>query len=502
MKELADKNSALHLAQVKAVNVSDIQKQLIASQSKHERTQRKMEENLEEEKLNHRASLSAIRDELQLRREKQYTLLDRIAKVEDEKNAYLDENEKINVDLNAARDRIRELENRMTVVNNLRAKEVEEHHLLQAQIQNIHQQFSVFSRNAENEKTFLKEKIAELDLEIKEKSKVLESCRKKNIAHVAQLEENAKTEKNLLHKIETLQQEAANQGKLRMQALVEGSDVLGKKKIAQMEIHLLRKKLLQTDQKLLSVKKEFKAEKKKMSLQHQCLAINVVKSVSVSMKNGVNLDFSSCGIDDKTLSLIVKSLRDNGLSHIRSIDLSENNISDRGARRIALFLAKSPRIELINLARNRISVEGIRAIAGGLEKNTRIGIEHVYVHMVGKVEALGYSMHGHGAYTKKGEIESLVCIDVQNNQGEGSAENEKQMLMKQDQKEFSLGLNKNSKRSFGPLSSTSSKKKRADIQSEINNNLRRRSADIVRSHTATKLRGRMGTVLPDLPPSR
>lgn len=73
----------------------------------------------------------------------------------------------------------------------------------------------------------------------------------------------------------------------------------------------------------------------------------------------INIDLSDCLIDDETVSLIVKAIRESSCNEIHELVLRRNIITDRGARRLAMHLQKKMgRIHLLDLRENKISATG------------------------------------------------------------------------------------------------------------------------------------------------
>ena len=110
------------------------------------------------------------------------------------------------------------------------------------------------------------------------------------------------------------------------------------------------------------------------------------------------LDLSSCGICDADVKELDLDLALDDEARLKVLDLSNNSIGDAGARALGTLVARcsSTLLWRIDLTGNNITAEGVRALAEGLEQHGKappstggLGVEHVYVHRDGKIEALG-----------------------------------------------------------------------------------------------------------------
>jgi len=71
----------------------------------------------------------------------------------------------------------------------------------------------------------------------------------------------------------------------------------------------------------------------------------------------VEIDLSECLIDDELVSLIVKTIQSSSRT-VHSLNLSGNIITDRGARRLSMYLEKFGRVRHLDLRKNKISAAG------------------------------------------------------------------------------------------------------------------------------------------------
>ncbi|CEG43669.1 Leucine-rich repeat, ribonuclease inhibitor subtype [Plasmopara halstedii] len=132
--------------------------------------------------------------------------------------------------------------------------------------------------------------------------------------------------------------------------------------------------------------------KRKMLLRY----VHEVKSRAVLASNnssdheilssGGNLRLPESGIGDEEVHAIAALVRN--ATSLFELQLRGNAISSEGARAIAAVLGMSScRLRHVDLRNNHIGRDGIKVLAEALERNERI--KHVYVHVSGKIEALG-----------------------------------------------------------------------------------------------------------------
>ena len=114
--------------------------------------------------------------------------------------------------------------------------------------------------------------------------------------------------------------------------------------------------------------------------------INIQNKCIVEAKQSIVLD--DCNIDDVDALTLVSCLK--GSKTITELNLVSNRISDAGATAIAGYIGlPNCKLQFVDLRNNGISLNGIKKLAEALQNNTGRGIEHVYVHNDGRVDAIG-----------------------------------------------------------------------------------------------------------------
>jgi hypothetical protein len=100
------------------------------------------------------------------------------------------------------------------------------------------------------------------------------------------------------------------------------------------------------------------------------------------------LKLSRCAIEEKDLSMIVDRCKE--CTFLERIDLSSNFLTDRCVSLLSSMLTfPGSKVRLLEIRNNNISIDGIRALALDLESTAVRGIKHVYIHRDGQIEAIG-----------------------------------------------------------------------------------------------------------------
>ena len=93
----------------------------------------------------------------------------------------------------------------------------------------------------------------------------------------------------------------------------------------------------------------------------------IEKNIVANASTYTNCDLSSCGLDDTHLDRLLILLSQN--THIRSLNLYRNNISNAGAEKLVKHL--SPSITILNFGYNRINDEGIEPLLNSLKPSVK-----------------------------------------------------------------------------------------------------------------------------------
>jgi hypothetical protein len=121
-----------------------------------------------------------------------------------------------------------------------------------------------------------------------------------------------------------------------------------------------------------------------------------------------------------------------GSKTINELNLVSNRIGDAGAAALSGLISLSNcKLNFIDLRNNGISMTGIRKLAEAVQNNKGRGIEHVYVHNDGKIDAIGMKTTVGGPAVEEGKegetkdpsilakiknaMSSICVIDVREN---------------------------------------------------------------------------------------
>ena len=130
------------------------------------------------------------------------------------------------------------------------------------------------------------------------------------------------------------------------------------------------------------------------------------------------LQLSSCAIEEKDIPMIVDRCIE--CKHLERIDLSSNFLTDRCIPLLSSLLTRvGSKVSLLELRKNNISIDGIRALALELESTGTRGIEHVYIHRDGMIEAIGAVVStlpsSEGNSPENSQSNTIVRIDAREN---------------------------------------------------------------------------------------
>jgi hypothetical protein len=173
------------------------------------------------------------------------------------------------------------------------------------------------------------------------------------------------------------------------------------------DINEMMQKKLDYSQQLLSVEED---AKRRMLLryihavkEHAQLHASLPSSSNSGSQTIGILQLPESNITDEEVHALAALLRNN--TSIEQVNLRNNSITDEGARALANVLSGRSNLRQVDLRGNKISKAAIRILAEALERSERV--RHVYVHVGGKIEALGAALKGQGAADSSAAIDGL-----------------------------------------------------------------------------------------------
>ena len=130
------------------------------------------------------------------------------------------------------------------------------------------------------------------------------------------------------------------------------------------------------------------------------------------------LKLSACAIEEKDLPMIVDRCAECSL--LERVDLSSNFLTDRCVPLLSSLLTfPGSKIRLLEIRNNNISIDGIRALALDLESKGVRGIRHVYIHRDGQIEAIGGTLDVQESSTLESSVaahpSTVVRVDAREN---------------------------------------------------------------------------------------
>jgi len=141
------------------------------------------------------------------------------------------------------------------------------------------------------------------------------------------------------------------------------------------------------------------------------------------------LVLDECNVDDVDIITLVSVLKSS--KSVTEVNLVSNRISDAGAAALAGYIGLGNcKLSFLDLRNNGISMNGIKKLAEAVQNNVGRGIEHVYVHNDGRIDAIGVKIGMGGEEKKDGDGEgrdattlakiknamsSIIVVDVREN---------------------------------------------------------------------------------------
>lgn len=376
-----------------------------------------------------KAEVASITDELQQRRRAHYLQLEKLSSKSQSYQEQKDSNEYLTEQNQILGDRVTELEGLLKQANDSHAqtREAAEQKECQLNATITQLQLDVAMGNQEREK--LESDLKELSGEVLKLVKRHKQMEKEQAAASSAKAIQDKEMRALLKRISVLQEEANTHGRLRMTTIAERDDL--KQRLDVLQMQMLQERSLsqnfaeQADSDMQRVTKHQREQRTAKELVVQRL----VQMACRQRKGRVVLDLSKCFINDALLSTVVTRFREGSmLQNVKMLNLRCNEITDRGARRLAMLFSKCDVLpEEVDLRQNRIDTPGIRALAQAMQRNKIFASAYVYMHLDGRIQAIGNT--GKDTQTigaeedgdplpesdPSGEIQSLAVIDVRDN---------------------------------------------------------------------------------------
>jgi hypothetical protein len=395
--------------------------------------------------------ISNMKDELMSRRDKVYELLEKLQVTEDKLRVSTDENERKDELLESSNERSNELDRRLNATRLELAAREEDLRVREAA-------FREEEENQRNREAALKSENDDLEKQMGELSTTVMQLveRHKSNQEVKRLDDERYAELNSEHELLREQQER----------LLESLSVKSKQYIqleadhadAQDEIRKLKDGVdeefasigPQQDESVkeqesmvssttkaakLNVKKlyplEAAARRRMLSNFLVSVSHNTVVSTAISNRCIVeacqSLVLDECNIDDVDMITLVSVLKNT--KTITELNLVSNRISDAGATALAGYISLGNcKLSFVDLRNNGISMNGIKKLSESIQNNVGRGIEHVYVHNDGRIDAIGFKMGVVGEEKKmedgndassaakiKNAMSSIIVVDVREN---------------------------------------------------------------------------------------
>jgi hypothetical protein len=431
----------------------DLTKKLSTGAITWEGQRAQMEAEVSETKSMARVRIDAMQEELRTRREKQYSLLERLQAAEESMRASEDECERLRETVNVVQERLYELDAQLIQAKQWRTEDKSSQHDLEK-----HLKQQLRNRDAEIKRQI--EASGGIKRQLQEMAATVLQLVEKNKEADQRMQEEGKKVGSTQARLETLQtrisgliKEGTKEGKMRVQAETTI------KVLHEQMSELRRGNRLLTD----TAKNNISSwEEKETNLKRRLAAINarlhgeqrarrsaVVRIIDRRITTraeldereqrdpsaGTTVDLSNLGLTDDEVSMISPLFGKESLlaRRFETLNLSYNRLGDKGANALASLIRSGTFLETINVSGNTISGEGIRALAEGLSGSGTLGIKHVYVHKDGKVQGLGVrnqawvtkspnSITSADVLDSPRTAETVLTVDMRNNVAPESAQ--------------------------------------------------------------------------------
>eukprot|EP00943_MAST-04B_sp_MAST-4B-sp1_P002470 g2470.t1 len=446
MKDLMLKSANYEAAnvQLEAENV-ELKKKLSTGSITWEGQRAQMEVLVEETQKTARVRIESMQEELRTRREKQYSLLERLQAAEESMRSSEDECERLRETINVIQERMYELDAQLIQAKQWRVEDQGKGNAEVMKWKSIAKERDLEIKTQKEANIGIKRQLQEMAatvLQLVEKAKVsddkLEQEGKKATDKRAQLEA-------LQQRIAGLIKEGMKEGKARVQAettvQVLHEQINELRKQNKRLVDTSKQNLVKFEERELHLKRRIASIQARLTGEQRARRAGVVRIIDRRITTDdemiererrdptikTTMDLSNIGITDDEIGMISPLFGKEALLARRfvTLNLSFNRLSDNGARQLSNLIRSGTFLQNINISGNTISGEGIRAIAEGVSGSSALGVQHVYVHKDGKVQGLGArnkAWKDGGDSNNSGIIlsspksaETVLTVDIRNN---------------------------------------------------------------------------------------
>eukprot|EP00944_MAST-04C_sp_MAST-4C-sp1_P007179 g7179.t1 len=449
MEELMHQ-SAEHEAsnvQLEAENV-ELKKKLSTGSITWEGQRAQMEVLVEETKKTARVRIESMQEELRTRREKQYSLLERLQAAEESMRSSEDECERLRETVNVVQERMYELDAQLIQAKQWRAED-------QGKGNAEVMKWKGIVRERDSEIGTLKEANVGIKRQLEEMAATVLQLVEKAKVSDNKLEEEGKRASGKRAQLEALQQRVAGlikegmkEGKARVQAETTvkalHDQIKELRKQNKRLVEDMKQNLQKFEEKEEHLKRRMTSIQARLTGEQRARRASVVRIIDRRITTDdemsererrdpnmkTTIDLSNIGITDDEIHMIGPLFGKEALlaKRFETLNLSYNRLGDNGARQLSNFIRSGTFLQTINVSGNTISGEGIRALAEGVSGSSALGVQHVYVHKDGKVQGLGARNKAWkdviGEKTGKGSggilgspksAETVLTVDIRNN---------------------------------------------------------------------------------------
>ena len=430
--------------QLEAENV-ELKKKLSTGSITWEGQRAQMEVLVEETKKTARVRIESMQEELRTRREKQYSLLERLQAAEESMRSSEDECERLRETVNVVQERMYELDAQLIQAKQWRTEDQGKGNAEVMKWKTKVKERDVEIKTYKEANVGIKRQLQEMAatvLQLVEKAKVsdnkLEQEGKKASGKRAQLEA-------LQQRIAGLIQEGTKEGKARVQAettvKVLHEQINELRKQNKRLVETMKQNLIKFEEREEHLKRRMTSIQARLTGEQRARRAGVVRIIDRRITTmdemlererrdpsiKTTIDLSNIGITDDEINMISPLFGKEALLAKRfiTLNLSYNRLGDNGARQLSNLIRSGTFLQNINISGNTISGEGIRALAEGVSASSALGVQHVYVHKDGKVQGLGARnkswKDGEGNESVGGILgspksaETVLTVDIRNN---------------------------------------------------------------------------------------
>ena len=433
--------------QLEAENV-ELKKKLSTGSITWEGQRAQMEVLVEETKKTARVRIESMQEELRTRREKQYSLLERLQAAEESMRSSEDECERLRETVNVVQERMYELDAQLIQAKQWRAED-------QGKGNAEVMKWKGIVRERDSEIGTLKEANVGIKRQLEEMAATVLQLVEKAKVSDNKLEEEGKRASGKRAQLEALQQRVAGlikegmkAGKARVQAETTvkalHDQIKELRKQNKRLVEDMKQNLQKFEEKEEHLKRRMTSIQARLTGEQRARRASVVRIIDRRITTDdemsererrdpnmkTTIDLSNIGITDDEIHMIGPLFGKEALlaKRFETLNLSYNRLGDNGARQLSNFIRSGTFLQTINVSGNTISGEGIRALAEGVSGSSALGVQHVYVHKDGKVQGLGARNKAWkdviGEKTGKGSggilgspksAETVLTVDIRNN---------------------------------------------------------------------------------------